>query len=207
MKWIDPYHLIEYGGLSLALFMVFAESGLLFGIFLPGDTLLIAMGLLTSTRYIDIDIVTLLILVNIAAIGGYMAGYVLGYRSRHFIMDRIRLRKRSNYLLRALVLFRKNGTGAMILPRFLPFIRTFIPIAAGMTEFGVIRFFILNVLGSILWTSAFILPAYYLGSAFPGIINSIEWIMLIIIALLSIPVLKILVHKKRTKPRNTGQEL
>jgi membrane-associated protein len=196
MKWLDPYHMIEYGGLTLMLFSIFAESGLLFGIFLPGDSLLIAVGLMASTKYIDIPIHTLLILINIAAIGGYMSGYAIGYKSRHFLLDRIRKKKRRNYLVRALVLFRKNKTNAMILPRFLPFIRTFIPIAAGMTELGLSKFFILNVIGSVLWTTAFVLPSYYLGMAFPEIINSMEWIIIILVLLLSIPFIKMFFHQK-----------
>jgi membrane-associated protein len=204
MKWLDPYHMIEYGGLTLMLFCIFAESGLLFGIFLPGDSLLIAVGLMASTKYIDIPIHVLLILINIAAIGGYMSGYAIGYQSRHFLLDRIRKKRRRNYLVRALVLFRKNKTSAMLLPRFLPFIRTFIPIAAGMTEVRIPKFILLNVIGSVLWTTAFVLPSYYLGKAFPQIINSMEWIIIILVLLLSIPFIKMLFHQK--SPGRQGRE-
>ncbi len=206
MKWLDPYHMVEYGGLSLMLFSIFAESGLLFGIFLPGDSLLVALGLMASTKYIDIPIHTLLILINIAAISGYMSGYAIGYQSRHFLLDKIRKRKRRNYLLRALVMFRKNKTSAMILPRFLPFIRTFIPIAAGMTELRLTKFFMLNVLGSVLWTAAFVLPSYYLGMAFPEIINSMEWIILILVLLFSIPFFKMLFHQKSSRDKRIESE-
>ena len=206
MKWLDPYHLIEYGGLSLMLFSIFAESGLLFGIFLPGDSLLVAIGLMASTKYIDIPIHTLLLLINIAAIGGYMSGYGIGYHSRHFLLDKIRKKRRRNYLLRALVMFRKSKTNAMILPRFLPFIRTFIPIAAGMTELRLSRFFLLNVIGSVLWTTAFVLPSYYLGMAFPEIINSLEWIIVILVLLLSIPFFKMFFHHQSSGGKETEEE-
>ena len=148
--------------------IVFAESGLFFGFFLPGDSLLLTAGLLASQGKLDIGI--LLVILTIAAILGDNVGYWFGKKtgSRIFSRDESILFRRRN-LLAAQAFYERHGGKTIVLARFVPFIRTFAPIVAGAVEMPFRRFFTFNLVGALLWAVGVTLAGYYLGQTIPGI--------------------------------------
>lgn len=199
MDWLTAENLLEVGGLALLLAVLFAESGLLFGLFLPGETLLVAIGMLTSSKYLDIDIILILLMVNAATISGYAAGYYIGNISGPTLLEHPKFKFIKRYLPRALAIFKKNELRAMIWWRFMPFIRTFIPIAAGINRMGFGRYMTLNLLGSLLWTNVFVLPGYYFGHRYEAVVNSLTVMVGMLLIILVLPFLKVYIHN-RIKP-------
>jgi membrane-associated protein len=165
---IDIVSLIEaFGYLGLVL-IVFAESGLFFGFFLPGDSLLLTAGLLASRGKLDIAV--LMVVLPVAAIAGDSVGYWFGKKTGPRIFHRENsLLFRSKNLLIARAFYEKHGGKTVILARFLPFIRTFAPIVAGAVEMRYSRFLFYNVCGGILWGAGVTAAGYYLGRVIPNI--------------------------------------
>jgi membrane-associated protein len=194
--WLHPEKILEYGGLGLLLAMIFAESGLLLGIFLPGDTLLITAGLLCNTHILDVHVGWLLALVNLASITGYITAYFIGLNSRELLLRGHAMRRFRFYIEKTLELQQRQGMRVFFLPRFLPFIRTFIPIVAGMSSMKFSTFLMLNIIGSTLWTSFFILGGYTLGRLLPAAVTSLEWVVLAVIVLVLVPLFKQLLHRR-----------
>ncbi len=148
--------------------IVFAESGLFFGFFLPGDSLLLTAGLLAARG--QLDIVTLAIILPIAAILGDGVGYWFGRRAGPLIFkrDNSLLFRRKN-LLAARAFYDRHGGKTIVLARFMPFIRTFAPIVAGAVEMPYRRFLAFNVAGGLLWGVGVTLAGYFLGQAIPDL--------------------------------------
>lgn len=156
------------GGLLLIAFIVFAESGLLFGFFFPGDTLLIAAGLLASQG--NFDLVTLLPTIAISATLGGIVGYYIGEKAGPKLFtkeDGIVFRR--SYVTRAEDFYEKHGGKTIILARFIPIIRTFAPVVAGIGSMNKVLFNIYNVLGSMIWGVGVTLIGYYFGSKIPNL--------------------------------------
>lgn len=196
IEWLHPEKILEYGGLGLLLAMIFAESGLLLGIFLPGDTLLITAGLLCNTHILDLQVGWLLALVNLASIAGYITAYFIGLNSRELLLRGHAMRRFRFYIEKTLELQQRQGMRVFFLPRFVPFIRTFIPIVAGMSSMKFSTFLVLNIVGSTLWTSFFILGGYTLGRLLPAAVTSLEWVVLAVIVLVVVPLFKQLLHRR-----------
>ena len=149
-------------------FIVFAESGLLFGFFFPGDSLLLTAGLLASKDYLNISL--LLIVAASAAILGDTVGYWFGHKTgpRIFKKEDSLLFHKKN-LIKANEFYKKHGGKTIILARFLPFIRTFAPIVAGVGNMEYRRFLAFNLFGGLFWVLSTSLAGYWLGSVIPGI--------------------------------------
>jgi len=164
----DLVQIIQTVGYIGLFAIVFAESGLFFGFFLPGDSLLLTAGLLASQG--KLEIAALLIILPIAAILGDNVGYWFGKKtgSRIFNRDESLLFRRKN-LLAAQAFYDRHGGKTIILARFMPFIRTFAPIVAGAVEMPFRRFFTFNVIGGLLWGVGVTLAGYFLGQTIPGI--------------------------------------
>ncbi len=173
-------HLILTIGYLGLFFIIFAESGLLFGFFFPGDSLLITAGLLASRGFLDIY--TLIITAIIAAILGDTVGYWFGKVTgpRIFKREDSLLFHKKN-IIKANEFYKKHGGKTIILARFLPFIRTFAPIVAGVGEMKYKRFLSFNVFGGIFWVLATTLGGYLLGNVIPNIEQYFLIIILIII--------------------------
>jgi membrane-associated protein len=148
--------------------IIFAESGLLIGFFLPGDSLLFTAGFVASQGFLDIRILAPLCF--IAAITGDAVGYAFGHQVGRRLYNRpdSRLFKRK-HLLQAEAFFAKHGGKAVVLARFMPVVRTFTPIVAGMGAMNYGRFTLFNVVGGFLWAVCISVAGYFLGSAIPDI--------------------------------------
>ncbi|MGQ9684383.1 MAG: DedA family protein [Anaerolineae bacterium] len=163
--------------------IVFAESGLFFGFFLPGDSLLLTAGLLAS-RPNSLNIVVLVILLPVAAILGDQVGYWFGKKAGPAIFkrDESLLFRRKN-LLAAKAFYEKHGAKTIVLARFMPFIRTFAPIVAGAAEMHYNRFVTFNILGGFLWSVGVTLAGYFLGTRIEKYFLPIVLVVVLISAL------------------------
>lgn len=186
MFLFDTSALIEAVGLAGLFFIVFAESGLLIGFFLPGDSLLFTAGFLASQGFANIW--TLIIGCFLAAVLGDNAGYAFGKRvgSRIFKREQSLLFKPEN-LERARRFYAVYGGKTIVVARFLPVIRTFAPILAGVGVMPYSIFLFYNLLGGALWAIGLPLGGYFLGSAIPGADRYIIPIVLIIIIVSALP--------------------
>lgn len=193
---LDAEALIETGGFYLVVFIVFAETGLFFGFFLPGDYLLFLAGLFCALEKIDVDIVTLCAGLLAAGILGNFTGYWFGRRTGPMLFQRkdswIFKRK---YVVMAEEFFHKYGGTALIIGRFVPIIRTFAPIFAGIVRFNFRRFVLYNVGGAVIWVATLTLSGYFLGKKFPEIINYIEFVVIGMIVIAFTPIAVTLIRK------------
>lgn len=161
---------------------VFAESGLLIGFFLPGDTLLFGAGILASQG--DINIWWLIIVVIIAAVAGDNVGYSIGRRTgKRLFQKKDSILFRQEHIEKAEAFYEKHGGKTIILARFIPVIRTFAPMVAGMGKMSRKRFMIFNVIGGILWGGGVILLGYWLGAKVPWVEHYITPIILLVVVL------------------------
>jgi membrane-associated protein len=167
-------------------FVIFAESGLFFGFFLPGDSLLFTLGLLASQNVLNLPL--MLVLWPIAAITGDSVGYWFGecYGRRLFTReDSIWFHKK--HLVTAHEFYEKHGGKAIVLARFLPAVRTFVPIVAGMAQMSYQKFLFWNVLGGLGWSLGMTIGGYFLGSVIPDVDKYLIPIVLLIIIVSVLP--------------------
>ena len=152
VDFFNPQNIIQYGGLALLLFVIFAETGLFFGFFLPGDSLLFVAGLLSTSKYIDQPVWLLIIFLVIAAFSGTCVGYYFGaWAKKYFKPKDENLFYKPRYIEMARDFYKRYGMMAFIIGRFLPIVRTFVPILAGIVKIEVKKFLLYNFLGATLW--------------------------------------------------------
>jgi membrane-associated protein len=192
-----PQELIEFGGFALVLVIIFLENGVFFGFFLPGDSLLFTAGLLCTT-ILKITLTKLIIGIALAAIAGYYFGYWFGWKTG----DNIYKRKeniffKKKYIETAQEFYKKYGGIALILGRFLPIVRTFAPILAGIVRVNHFIFFIYTIIGAFLWPLIVCGAGFYVGQVFPQAIDYLNYIIIGFIVVTSIPVIKSLTKKKK----------
>ncbi|WP_034216959.1 DedA family protein [Actinoplanes subtropicus] len=189
MSLLDPQHLISAFGLLGILAIVFAESGLLIGFFLPGDSLLFTAGLLVAGgTYLHVPLWLLCLLAAGAAVAGDQAGYAFGRRFGPGLFRRpdSRLFKQEN-LVRAHGFFYKYGARSLILARFVPVVRTFTPIVAGAVRMHYRTFVLYNVIGGALWATGVTTLGYFLGQV-AFVRDHIELILIGIVAVSVVPI-------------------
>lgn len=203
---------IEHGGMYILLLVVFAETGLFVGFFLPGDSLLFAAGIKMtklSEEFYDAHWSVIVILVAIASVLGNMVGYWFGYKTGPILFERrdtwIFKKK---HMLRAKDFYEKNGKGTIFLAKFLPIIRTFAPIVAGVVRMDRGSFMMYNILGSIAWVVSMMLGGYFLEEWIKmqfgfSLADHIEKIAIGIILVTTIPVFwKLFFAKKHVVPQS-----
>jgi membrane-associated protein len=200
----DISQLIEAGGILLIALIVFAESGLLIGFFLPGDTLLFGAGLYASQGKLSLPV--LLIAIVVAAVVGDNVGYSIGRRSgpRLFNKKDSLLFKHQN-LQRAERFYEKHGGKTIILARFTPVVRTFAPMVAGIGKMPRRRFFAFNLIGGLLWGAGLPLLGYYAGDRIPHLDRYIEVVIVGIILLSLLLALAHLVKDRRSRQLLTAK--
>lgn len=200
----DAQSIISKGGFYLLLIVIFAETGLFFGFFLPGDYLLVLAGLLCATHILDVDIFVLLGSLIVAGVLGNYAGYWFGYRTGPVLFKRNEsLFFKKRYVSMAQEFYAKHGGMALVLGRFFPIIRTFAPIFAGVVKVDIKKFTIFNIIGSTTWVSTLTLAGFFLGRKYPDEIKFyLKYVILGLILITSIPLL-IAYVKKAFKTEST----
>jgi membrane-associated protein len=188
----NPESIIHYGGLWLLLFVVFAETGLFIGFFLPGDSLIFISGLLCATKphLLNISIFWLIILLISSAVIGNIVGYWFGKKTgENLFQKKDSFLFRKKHLETTKLFYQKHGGTALILGRFLPIIRTFAPILAGVIKVDFKLFMIYNIAGASLWIISLTSISFFLGKEFPQTENYIGYIVIGLIVITTIPVL------------------
>jgi membrane-associated protein len=183
---LDPSYLLEAFGLIGVAVIVFAETGLLIGFFLPGDSLLFTAGILAAAGHLTIGL--LLPIAFVAAVAGDSVGYAIGRRAGTSLYTRPEGRfKMHTRIEQARAFYDKRGGSTIILARFIPIIRTFAPVVAGAAKMDYRRFLVFNVIGALLWGVGVSLAGYWLGRAIPSIDRYLLPIIFIIILVSLIP--------------------
>jgi membrane-associated protein len=194
---VNPESIIHYGGIYLLLFVVFAETGLFVGFFLPGDSLLFTAGLLCSTGILEIHPSLLVALIIIAAVIGNTVGYAFGKKVGVLLFKRKSgFLFRQEHLMAANEFYIKHGKKTIILSRFLPIVRTFAPIVAGIVKLDFHKFFIYSLVGAFFWVNALVLTGYFMGKYIPGTKEYLGYIVIFLIVITSIPFIYNSIKKK-----------
>jgi membrane-associated protein len=187
-KELSPETIIQLGGVPLLLTIVFFETGIFFGFFLPGDSLLFTAGLLCKSKWLTLSPTELIPLLIISATMGTAAGYFFGRWTDDFFSHR-----KENFFYRKKYVditheyFLKHGMMAFVFGRFIPIVRTFLPILAGIARIEVKKFWIYNLLGSCLWVSSVVMAGYLLGRRFENLKDNIGLIALVMICISTLP--------------------
>ncbi len=191
MDWMDPYWLLENFGDALfwlSLVIIFVECGLFFP-FLPGDTLLFAMGLFIATEQIDVfagppvvELAIAMLLFLVAAVGGNIAGYEIGRAIGPPLYERDGRVLKRKYFDQTTAFFDKHGNKALVIGRFVPFVRTYITVVAGVTRMDRARFITWSFVGAVGWVLSITLLGFFLGAAFPSLGENIDKAIILILA-------------------------
>lgn len=198
---VDLIEFIKWASIFGVAFIVFAESGLLIGFFLPGDSLLFTTGFLIHAGFLDINVHVAVLILFIAAVVGDSVGYTFGRKAgpRLFKKPDARLFKQE-YVQRAQDFYEKHGGVTIIIARFIPIVRTFAPVVAGVGQMEYRRFLAYNVIGGILWAAGITYLGYFLGAWFEHMGLEIDHILLPIIAgIIIISVLPPAIHILKEK--------
>jgi membrane-associated protein len=192
--WLNPQIFLADPALApwvvlLVCGIIFAETGLLIGFFLPGDSLLFTAGLLVATGTIKFNIWAFAALIIVAAIVGNQTGYLIGSKAGPAIFNKpnSKLFKREN-VEKAHAFFEKHGGKALILARFVPIIRTFVPVIVGVAQMNKQKFFLYNVIGALLWGGGVTLLGYLLGDTVPWVRENLDIIFIAIVLVSVIPI-------------------
>ena len=213
-EWLSPDALVG-AGLLVLLLVVFVESGLLIGFFLPGDSLLFTAGLLIATGAVDLPLWLVLLTVPLAAIAGDQVGYLIGRKAGPRVFNRPDSRLfRQEYVDKGYAYFERHGPRTIVLARFVPIVRTFAPVIAGVSKMHYRTFVTYNVIGGVLWGAGVTLLGYLLGGI-DVIAENVEAIILGIVALSVLPIALEVLRARRghragppvDDPRDLGAEL
>lgn len=182
----DVEGLIQWGGLLLICTVVFVETGLLVGFFLPGDSLLVTAGILAAADVLSLW--QLLVLVPVCAIAGDQLNYYMGRKAGDFLYQRPdSMFFKKKHLLKAHDFYEKHGSKTIVLARFVPIVRTFAPAVAGAAKMSYKTFVSYNIIGGLLWVFLTVLGGYFLGSVIPNVEKYLHLIILLVILTSFIP--------------------
>jgi len=199
----DVEGMIRWGGTALVCLIVFVETGLFVGFFLPGDSLLVTAGVFAAAGHLDVA--ALLVLVSLCAVAGDQLGYLIGRRAGEALYRREdSLLFKKKHLQRAHEFYEKYGGKTVILARYVPIIRTFAPAVAGAAHMRYRRYFGFSVIGGPLWVWSMVLTGYFLGSAIPDIDRNIHFVIIAVVFVSFLPALfEVLRHRRRRRPHST----
>jgi membrane-associated protein len=197
IPWMDPNWLLDHFHTEfvwISLIIVFIECGLLFP-FLPGDTLLFAFGLFLSTDQLNlaggsnlVELVMGIVVFVIAAFLGNVAGYEIGRAIGPPVRRHDGRVIKKKYLDQTVEFFERHGSQALVIGRFVPFVRTYVTLVAGVSEMNRVKFWLWSAIGAALWVVAVMCAGYFLGSAFPSLGSKLDVVILGLLALSVIPV-------------------
>jgi membrane-associated protein len=195
--FLDPTHLIDTFGLAGTMAVLFAECGLLIGFFLPGDSLLFTAGLLAAGGRIA-PVWVLLILLPVAAVAGNLVGYWIGRTAGPTLFSRPDSRLfKAEYVARSRSFFERNGTRTVLLARFVPIVRTFVTVLAGVSRMDLRRYVVLSVVGGIAWAGGVTALGFWLGQV-AVVRDHVELFVLAVVAVSLLPVGIELIRSRRT---------
>lgn len=198
-SWLDPDYLISTFGLLGALVMIFAECGLLVGFFLPGDSLLFTVGLLVADDRIKQPLWVVCLLLCVAAVAGNQVGYFIGRKAGPALLNRPDSRLfKQEYVDRTHAFFDRYGPRAIVLARFVPIVRTFITVIAGVGQMDYRRYSIYTLIGGVLWAAGVTVLGYSLGGV-DLVRENIELILIVIVALSLTPIALELLRRRSKK--------
>jgi len=197
----DPSQLIKIGGLVLLLVIIYLETGFFLGLVLPGgDFLVFTAGLLAGTHFLEIPIYGLLPAMMGAAILGDFTGYAKGrwLGPKLFDKEDNRIFKQS-YLARSRAFYRKFGAGAFVISRFLPVVRTLMPMLAGASRISLKRFSFYNILGAVIWIGTLAPLGYFLGEKYPQLLDYSIYFLLGFVVIASAPVISAYFRQRKNR--------
>jgi membrane-associated protein len=200
---LDPQTLIEKGGLLLVAGIIFAESGLLIGFFLPGDSLLFITGFLATKPeglpHVDYPLPVVLVVLFFAAVAGDQVGYLFGKKAGPALFNRpnSKLFKREN-VLKGQKFFDTYGPKAILLARFVPIARTFVPIIAGVSNMKYKTFVLFNIVGGLVWAVGVTTLGYFLGQV-SWVKNNIELASLAVVTISILPIIFEVIKHRRAR--------
>ena len=198
-KWMDPAYLLEQYGSAffwIAIAIVFIECGLLFPI-LPGDSLLFAVGLFIATGQVHVNLGLAMLTLCAAAFLGNVGGYEIGRAIGTPLYERDGRILKKKYFDQTTAFFDKHGNKALVIGRFVPIVRTFITVVAGVSRMERRRFFTWSAVGAVLWAAGLTLLGYFLGQAFPWLSDKLEIAILLIVAVSVLPMVYEFVKHRR----------
>mgnify|MGYP001581287152 FL=1 len=192
--------IVRWGGLLAVTGIVFAETGLMIGFFLPGDSLLVTAGLLSAMGLVNPW--GLVVFGSAAAVAGDAVGYWIGYKAGEALYRRPSTWYfRREYLMKAKAFYERHGGKTIVIARFVPIIRTFAPVVAGIAQMRYRRFATFNVWGGIGWVTGMVLIGYPLGRTFPGLLAHIDVVVIVVIVLSLLPGVIEVLRSRRTRIR------
>jgi membrane-associated protein len=200
-KIYDVETLVRVGGLAVIAVIVFTETGLLIGFFLPGDSLLVTAGIFAARG--DLNIWTLNVVLSLAAVVGDAVGYTIGARTGPKIFTRDdSLLFRRKHILHAKEFYEKYGGSTIVIARFIPIVRTFAPVVAGVAGMTYRRFAMFNVAGAVFWVMSTTLAGYFLGKMIPNIDRNLHMIIAIVIFVSLLPaIIKFITERRKARKR------
>lgn len=203
---VDLLDFIKIVGIFGIIAVVFAESGLLIGFFLPGDSLLFTAGFLIHTGFLPVNIHLAVLLIFIAAVLGDSVGYTFGRKTGPHLFKRKDARLfKQEYVQRAQEFYEKHGGKTIIIARFVPIVRTFAPVVAGVSKMNYKKFVTYNIIGGLLWSAGVTYTGYLLGGLFEKLGLEIDHVLLPIIAVIVlISVLPPAIHIFKDKKTRTA---
>ncbi len=182
----DIKELVRWAGYPGLAAMIFSETGLLVGFFLPGDSLLVTAGIFAAAGYFEV--VPLCLLLNVAAVAGNATGYWIGKKGGQALYNRPESRFfKREHLLKTKQFYEKYGAMTIVLAQFMPFARTFAPVVAGIAEMRYVRFASYNVIGAICWIWSMILIGFFLGNSIPDIDKHIVLVVAVVVFISLLP--------------------
>jgi membrane-associated protein len=198
ITWMDPTWLLDqFGGafIWVSLAIVFVECGLLFP-FLPGDTLLFALGLFIAGEKITVlgigtpivELLVTLVLLTAAAFLGNVVGYEIGHKLGPPLREREGRILKRKYFDKTEAFFDRHGNKALVIGRFVPFVRTYITVVAGVTQMDRRKFFTWSGVGAVAWVVSILFMGYFLGQTFPALGDNIDYAMIAILAFTVVPI-------------------
>src|SRR5690625_3474516 len=195
-QFLDPETILSHGGFYIVCLIVFLETGVFFALFLPGDYLLFLAGMFCASGRIDVSIIVMFTGILLSGILGNAVGYWTGYRTGPMLFkkkDSFFFKRK--YVIMAEEFFHKYGGPALIISRFVPIIRTFAPIFAGIVRLDLRKYISFNILGALIWVSTMTLSGYFLQLKFPQLDDYIEYIIIGMIAITSMPLIAAVLKK------------
>lgn len=204
-KLRDLPALVQWAGYVGLTIIIFAETGLLIGFFLPGDSLLVTAGLLAADPAFGLNVWLLGTILMIAAVVGDSVGYAIGKQTGPRIFKREdSLFFNKKHLLRAHAFYEKHGGKTIVIARFMPIIRTFAPVVAGVGEMEYRRFFAYNLFGGIFWIWSMLMIGYLLGTRFPELTMHLEKVILLVVFLSILPGIIAWLRERNRPPSPAG---